>query len=268
MTTTDEAVITNMNVKNYHVALVLLAQIQRDSGTLSSMNQLRMCECLYFTRRYLSALEKAEYFLEAGNKMPELLFLKGMCHYQRGNFSGAHEIFRKRQDWWRWALKSSMEKEAADKCIVIGEIPSKDVDEKVEFQFSDQPKSIKITLNIPGIDPNELKVSLNEYWLEVSYDDGYRKFAKSQELFEKVNAKTLKLTVTNEMITMEIEKAKEGEWPCLHSNTGPAIDTNFAEVLEKMDLVKEYTDEEAARLFEDLIPKMREEAPDISKWFE
>ena len=269
MRISDDAVVENMEKKSYSLAYVLLEQMQKEAGILSKANQLRMCQCLYFNRRYLAALEKCKNFIESGNAMREMFFLRGMCHYQLGQWTIAAEMFSRHREWNRWLRKAQLRKEGqTDKTVVIGEMPTRADDEKAAFAFEDRKTSIKIQIPLAGVDPSELKVNLNEYWLELAYDDGRRKFTKSVELFDKVVPKSLKLDVKDMSIEMEIDKVKEAPWPTLNGNTEPAIETNFDNVLEKMNIVQEFTDEEASELFESLIPQLKEEAPNIASWFE
>ena len=266
---TDEAIIANMEDKNYHIAIVLLAQMQKENGVLSNMNQFRMCQCLYFTHRYLAALEKAKKFISAGNGMPEMIFLRGMCHYQLGQYAIALDCFKRKREWVRWEKKAEMRKESSQsRGVVIGEMPTKAADEKATFEFKDSKKSIEIQINMTGVDPNILKVNLNELWLELTYDDGHRKFTKSCELYKKVVPKTLKLEVNDMFIKMQIEKEKEEDWPSLMAAAELAPDATWEAVLQKLNLVPEFTDEEAAELFEKHIAQLKEEAQDISKWFD
>lgn len=201
--------------------------------------------------------------------MREMYFLRGMCHYQLGQWSMAAENFGRHREWTRWLLKAQMRRDGqTDKTIVIGEMPTRADDEKAAFTFEDKPAAIKIQIPLAGVDPNELKVHLNEYWLELVYDDGRRKFTKSLELYDKVVRKSLKYLVKEMSIEIEIEKVKAAPWPTLNGNAEPAIETNFDSVLEKMSVVQEFTDEEASELFEALIPQLKEEAPNVAGWFE
>ena len=97
MRVSDDAVVDNMAHKSYSLAIVLLSQMQRETGVLSKINQFRLCQCLYFTRRYVAALEKAKQFIAAGNTMPEMYFLRGMCHFQMGQWTLAIEMFKRKK---------------------------------------------------------------------------------------------------------------------------------------------------------------------------
>ena len=270
MRVSDDAVVDNMAHKSYSLAIVLLSQMQRETGVLSKINQFRLCQCLYFTRRYVAALEKAKQFIAAGNTMPEMYFLRGMCHFQMGQWTLAIEMFkRKKREWHRWLRKAEVKRDSTgDRPIIIGEMPTKADDEKATFEFQDDKATVKLQIPLAGIDPNELKVHVNDYWLELVYDDGHRKFTKSVELFDKVIPKSVKVDVTVKGVSLELTKAKEAPWPSLNWTSDSVIEKNFDVVLEKMNLVQEFTDEEAAELFEDLIPQLKEEAPNISGWFD
>jgi tetratricopeptide (TPR) repeat protein len=262
---TDDAIISNMKGKRYNAALVLLTQLSIENSGLSASNQVRYIQCLYHTKRYLAALEKCRQFSESGNTVPELMFLRGLCQFQLGQFVPAQEAFRKRREWCRWAKKAELRRDSTATVIRIGEMPSKNDDEKVSTpEFRQTHADIEIAIPLEGLDPADLRISAGELWLDLTYDDGRRKVAKSWELFAKVDPMSLKVDVTPAGVDVRLNKAEQQEWPTL--DTKVDIEEPLEELLASLG-IPEYTDDAAAEQFEKSIALAKEEGIDISSWF-
>jgi hypothetical protein len=267
----SDAIEKYMQQKNWQLALVVLTEISSETVSLSRANQLNMVLCLYHLKRYFAALEKSRRFIESGNNTPELLFLSGLCYYQSRQYANALEVFRMQPEWARWVKKAEVRKDQNTSkafTVTIGDIPSKADDEKAEFTYVDSSKSLLISLPLEGVDVADLKVTIGPTWIDVTYDDGLRKIAKSLELYDKVVPKSKCVRVLPTGLKIEISKEVEGEWPSLsRPEDATIIDADFDDVVTKMDIIPTYTDEVASEMYEKSVKTLKEEGISISSWF-
>jgi hypothetical protein len=264
----DDAVIANMKNKRYHAALVILKQIGTENSGLSYANQVRYIQCLYHVKRYRAAHEKGRQFAESGNTLPELSFMRGLCAYALGQWQTAHEYFHQRREWLRWAKKAELRRDQTSAMVIrIGEMPTKAEDEKTVPQVVQTPRSVEIALPLAGIDPNDLRVTAGDLWIDFVYDDGQRKVNRSWELFDKVVPKSLSFEVTPMVVTIKVDKAVEADWPSVTRPENASIIPDLsAEVMKQLE-IPEYTDAKASEMFEHAMALAKEEAVDISSWF-
>jgi hypothetical protein len=262
----DDAVAANMESRRYHVALVLLKQIMSQESGTTPLNQLRYVQCLYHVKRYRSALEKCRKFAEGGNTLSELTFMRGLCAFALGQWQTAAEFFRTQNEWSRWVSKCEL-REQNSPPIRIGDWPTKAEDEKVEPTAEQTPTTLLITIPLAGVDPNDLRISAGESWVDLVYDEGQRKVNKSWELFDTILPRTLSYEVSPMWIKVTVEKAQDGDWPGLiRSDPNPALPELGADLLEQIDLAS-YTDDAAPAIFEHAMALETEEAVDMTAWF-
>lgn len=253
---TSDMVVANMAAKQYDVALVLLSQMEIEDNVLSEMNALRLCQCLYFRYRYMSALERTTKYIEDGNYLPEMLFLKGMCHYRMGQFILAHGVFSVKPEWRRWALKAELKKDRV--CIVLGRKPTYERDLAAELAFTDAKSTITVVLTAENVKKDLLLVGVNPYWLEICYNEPHRQIVRYAELHDRVKPDSVAVTVTDTAVTVVLEKEAPAPWPRL-AIAPTAVDMNTLLTGSGMEL----TDTEACDSY-DAVCKVRSEvAPDF-----
>jgi hypothetical protein len=266
----DDQIVINMRDNRYHAALVLLTELAAGGRPLSRENQFRMLVCLYHTRKYRTVIEKSRQFSEAGNSTTEILFLRALSHFQLGQFPIARQFFSHSTDWARWAKKASIKTDCSpSRIVVIGELPQKFETDDVELGFSETPAAISITFPLRGIDPDDLKITVGVLWFDVLYEDPTRRFALYYELFDRVIPNSAVIENSPETVVVNIEKQKEGIWGCLvrEDSIESSIGPHFEDLVSKLDLHRDLSDEVASEEFERSVNLSREEVPDISSWF-
>jgi hypothetical protein len=262
----DDPVLMNMKNRRYHTALTILKQMSSENSGLIPSNEVRYVQCLYHMKRYRAALEKSRQFVESGNTLPELTFLRGLCAFSLGQWQTAAEFFRTKSEWVRWVKKCELREQNVAP-IRIGDWPTKAEDEKIEPTAEQTPRTLLITIPLLGADPNDLRITAGETWLDLVYDEGQRKVNKSWELFEKVFPQSLQYEVTPMGIKVRLEKVDEGEWPSLsRSDSNPSLPDLSPEYFERLN-IPTYTDSDASSMFEQKMLLLREEPVDRSSWF-
>ena len=77
----------------------------------------------------------------------------------------------------------------------------------------EDPKSIAITMEVPGVDKKDLDLNMTEDHLEVSVDNDTRKYHKRVKLPAKVDPATPKATYSNgilDVVVQKLEQANQG----------------------------------------------------------
>lgn len=80
----------------------------------------------------------------------------------------------------------------------------------------EDPKTIAITMEVPGVDKKDLDVNMTEDHLEVSVDNEMRKYHKRVKLPAKVDPATTKATYSNGILDVVVQKLE-------HANQGVKI---------------------------------------------
>lgn len=75
----------------------------------------------------------------------------------------------------------------------------------------EDPTSVAITMELPGVDKNDVKVNMTPDRLEVSVDTESRKYSKRVKLPCKVDPKTTKATYTNGVLDVTVEKVDKDD---------------------------------------------------------
>ncbi|MGB1586127.1 MAG: archaeal heat shock protein Hsp20 [Thermoplasmatota archaeon] len=73
----------------------------------------------------------------------------------------------------------------------------------------EDPKSIAITMEVPGVDKKDLDVNMTEDHLEVSVDNEMRKYHKRVKLPAKVDPATTKATYSNGILDVVVQKVEQ-----------------------------------------------------------
>lgn len=95
-----------------------------------------------------------------------------------------------------------------------GAVPSIGADEREPMtDVIEDPKTVAITMELPGVTKDDVKVNMTAERLEVSVDTESRKYSKRVKLPCKVDPKTTKATFTNgvlDVTVVKVEPADEG----------------------------------------------------------
>ncbi|KAK8891759.1 hypothetical protein M9Y10_028979 [Tritrichomonas musculus] len=256
--TADDAIILNMNKKNYHVAIVLLEQLQHEHMKLSKENQVRLCECLIHVDRLLDALVYIRKFTEQGNSLSTLRFLRGVAYFKSNEFFNAKEIFDQYPEWSRWSDKCQLMIDISkDKRspIFIGESPRSLIDPKnpIKPEVIQDAKHLFFQFPIKGVLPSNVEVTVLPYSLDVVIKFGKDEYKRSFELFEAIIPKSLVKNVTFQLVEIKVEKVQSAIWQIIERTPEDIInetDITLEKVVDALNSLPNYTDQEASELFE------------------
>lgn len=256
--TADDAIILNMNKKNYHVAIVLLEQLQHEHMKLSKENQVRLCECLIQVNRLLDALVYIRKFTDQGNNLNTLRFLRGVAYFKSNEFFNAKEIFDQCPEWSRWSDKCQLMIDISkDKRspLNIGEIPRQAFPDpkSIKPEIIQDAKHLFFQFPIKGVLPSNVEVTPLPYSLDVVIKFENEEYKRSFELYEAIIPKSLVKNVTFQSVEIKVEKVQSAMWPTIERTPEDIIneaDITLDKVVEALNTLPNYTDQEASDLFE------------------
>lgn len=93
-----------------------------------------------------------------------------------------------------------------------GALPTIGADEREPLtDVIEDPTSVAITMELPGVNKEDVKVQMTAERLEVSVDTEARKYSKRVKLPCKVDPKTTKATYTNGVLDVTVEKVDKDD---------------------------------------------------------
>ncbi len=93
-----------------------------------------------------------------------------------------------------------------------GALPNIQADEREPLtDVIEDAASIAITMEMPGVDKSDIKVSMTEDRLEIGVDTEKRKYHKRVKLPAKVDPKTTKATYNNGILDVTVQKLQHGD---------------------------------------------------------
>lgn len=251
----DDSIILNMKRRNYHLAIVFLSQLEHELGHISLINQCRYVECLYSMGKYLDALQLAKKYVAAGNEMKNLKFLMGLCLFYTKNYTAAKEIFETQDTWNRWAMKCVIKAkiEQNKQLLLVLNDPQRPPDPSREnFQFTQDGKTGTIKILINGCFRHQVRFIVLPHSLDIEIDTGTFIYEKSFELYEEIDANTWNYNITPSYVELTFQKIAEQEWPSLTKSEHEILapDLSIQSISDNLKTIPDYTDQEAAQLFE------------------
>lgn len=258
--TADDAIISNIEKKNYHVAIVLLEQLQHEHMKLSKENQVRLCECLIHVGRVLDALPYIQQFIERGNNLRSLQFLFGVAYFKMNEFQSAKDIFDHYPEWRRWSdkckLMLDMPKDKS-RTIFIGEFPKQqnlnDPKNPIKPEVIQDAKNILFKFPIKCVLPSNVEIVALPYSLDITIKYENDEYKRSFELSEQILPKTVCKNITYDSVEIMLDKAKPAIWQIIEKSPEDIIqesDITIEKVVQALDGLPNYTDQEASEMFE------------------
>ncbi|OHT06180.1 CS domain containing protein [Tritrichomonas foetus] len=253
--TSDEAIIGSMAMKNYHVAIVLLEQLQHEHMKFSKENQVRLVECLIHVGRYLDAFNYIREFSEKGNNLRSLTFLKGYAYYMTSEYYNARDIFNQEPDWARWAAKCKLMLDITSgkrKIIEIGEpakIPNPD---EINPNITQSGKKITFSFPVKNVPKDRVDVTLLPYSLDVTIKIDNSKIVKEYELAKSVSPQSLDIITNEESVEISFDKEVDEPWEKVVISPESLQDLNVSleSIITALDEIPNYSDQEASEMFE------------------
>lgn len=265
---TDAMIAAVMEKREYDTAYVMLCEICEEDGLLSTDNRRRVCECLYFMRRYTTALENATKFLNDSPESKELMFIIGMCHFQLRDFEKALGVFSTDERWSRWADKARLVGKR-DTLISVGSTLAANADDNARFSFKDLTTAVETRIPLEGLREKCLDVSMGNDWFDLSYDDGLRQISRSVELYAACKPDTLVVTVTPMDVLLTFDKLQAEAWPTLSRPPPAAINPRLVEnseaVVGQGDVI---SDDDVCDAFRAVMSQVLVKRPEIFRLFE
>ena len=252
----DEAIVSSMLRRNYHVAIVLIEQLEYEQLSLSHENQIRLVECLVEVGRFLDALNKIREFRDSGNSLRRLTFLKGYALFMLGEYYNAAEIFGRDPDWERWARKCRLMGDIAsgkESQIVLGEIVNITSPEKIRCMVEQDQRLVIISIMVGNVLSDNVDVLALQYSLDIKIKGDTGEFSCSYELADRIIPRSLVITTDKEKVQIKVEKEKEGIWNEIVKSTNELLgesDVTLDTIMNLLQDIPDYKDKEASEMFE------------------
>ena len=260
MKTASDTILLNLNNGNYDVALLLIDQLEQDSE-LPKEVQVYKVECLYALQRFLEAHELASKYWEAGNNSKDLLFMRGIICFSLQQYDTAIPIFNEDPQWSIWKQKaytlSQITKGQTQPIMFHENIPPFDKKD-LKYNWSQNDTQVIVSLNIPDILPNQMKVSFHIRAIDLTISYGpKKKESYSIELEKNIIPRSCSFECFPDRIELTLTKETEKEdWTFQPNQTENPQNITLDSVLMELDMINDVDNNTAISEFQKIIDKL------------